>query len=304
MSITFKPKTSVIRPYRREVIAGVGGAGKSTSMGVVSKRPLVIDFDHRWPSDLVDKSDFPEFTETFTGLKALCNDILAADSLPNDRIIVDTATKVIEVIEQHALETDCKGSKENFNAYSHGQKYVQQYFKEFLDLIDQIQAKHKITVTFICHSKLKDQRNPTGEAYQKNCLDLTDKVSDRLKQWADYIGYIWFEVSVDAKARRAIGENVRFISFNENPAYEAKNSSPFTLPEKIEFDKEGAWAEVLFGSTQPLLKELDELLPKLDEGVRKSITEFIEANSVRSYGYAKLKEFVEIGKTKIKKEGK
>lgn len=300
MPISFKPKSSVERKYRREVIAGVGGAGKSTSMGVVSKNPMVIDLDHRWPRDLIAKADFPEFDETFTGLKGLLNDILATEKLSNDRIIVDTATKVVEVIEAHALENDCKGSKENFNAYSHGQKYVQQYFKEFLDLVDQIQAKHQITVTFICHSKLKDQRNPTGEAYQKNCLDLTDKVSDRLKQWADYIGYIWFEVAVDAKARRAIGDTIRYISFTENPAYEAKNSSPFELPEKIEFDKEGVWAEVLFGSTQALLSELDAMLASMPEPARKAVEDSIAKNGVRSWGYDKLKEFVEIGKAKQK----
>ncbi len=301
MAIVFKPKNTVIRDYRREVIGGVGGAGKSTSMGVVSNRPLIVDLDHRWPRDLVEKADFPEFEESYKGLKALFSDLLNESSLPNDRIVIDTATKLVEVIEAHALENDCKGSKELFNAYSHGQKYVGQYFKEFLDLVDQVQAKHHVTITFICHSKLKDQKNPTGEAYQKNCLDLTDKVADKLKQWADYIGYIWFDVAVDNKSRRAIGDSTRYISFTENPAYEAKNSSPFSIPEKLEFDKEGTWAQVMFGGTQELLVELETVVAQYPEAAQKNLRAFIESDNVRSYGYQKLKDFVETGKTNLKK---
>ncbi len=305
MSITFKAKTAVIRPYRREILSGVGGAGKSTALGVVSKRPMVVDLDHRWPRDLVEKSDFPEFKETYEGLKALCADILSVDSIPNDRIIFDTATKVVELIDEHSLIHDCKGSKEAFNAYAHGQKFSNQYFKEFLDLIDQIQAKHKVTVTFICHSTKKDQRNNGGEVYQKHCLNLTDKIADKLKQWADYIGFVWMEVAVDAKARKSLGDQIRYISFNDNPDFEAKNSSPFVLPDRLEFDKDGAWAEVMFGGTQELLRELDTILAGIqDAAVKKVIVDSIAENGVRSYGYVKLKEFVEAGKAKFQKGGK
>ena len=295
----FKPKQEVYRSYNREVLHGSGGAGKSTGAGTISRKPLVIDFDNRWPSELVEKADFPRFDGTFAGVVALLKDILATEKLSNDRIVIDTVTKLLSRIEEHALAFDCGGNKEKYNAYSFGVKFLRQHFQEVLELVDRIQAKHKITVTFICHTKNKDQRNIDSEVYQKSCLDLPEGISELLKQWADYIGFIWFDVTVDASRKKAIGDAVRAISFSESPSYEAKNSSKYSIPTKIRYDRKGEWAEVVFGQTQALLKELDTLIGKLPVVKQSVIVERINKEGVRSFGVARLEEFIQAGKKAI-----
>lgn len=297
--LPMKNKEEVKRSYRREVVHGIGGVGKSTGLGVVSKNPLVLDFDNRWPSKLVGKADFPKFEQDYTGVLNILNAILNEPSITNDRIVIDTATKLLGVVEDYVLARDCKGEREKYNAYGHGVKFLRQYFKEVLGLIDAIQAKHKVTVTFICHTKLADFKSITSEAYKKATMDLPEGISDLLKQWADYIGYAWSETPVDKIKHTASGDSVRYISFAENPSYDAKNSSDHKIANRIRFDEEGTWAEVVFGQTQPLLKDLDTLLGKCSEEQRKVVEGLIESSGVRSLGVKALSEFIETGKQKL-----
>ena len=298
MAISFKPKNTVKRVYKRVVLGGVGSSGKSTAMGTIAKKPLVIDLDDRWPNDLVDKSDFIKFDENFMGVKRILNDILNEPKIENDWIVLDTATKLMALVEEHVIALDCKGDRDKYNNYGHGLKFVPQYVREILGLIDEIQEKHKVNFCFICHTRVKQFSNPLlAEGYQKNCLDLPDIVSGMLMQWADYVGYAWFSTEVVGK--RAVGDFERFVSFTPGATYEAKNSSPFILPEKIVFDKEGKWANIVFGDTQELLKELTELVARYPEDRRKDIQDNIDRLHVKSFGQAELRSFIDAGKSKL-----
>ncbi len=72
------------------------------------------------------------------------------------------------------------------------------------------------------------------------------------------------------------------------------------MPSKIVYDKEGEWAQVVYGQTQDLLKELDTLVAKLPDGDKKQgIIKAIEDQGVRSLGVDKLKQFIEAGRKAI-----
>jgi hypothetical protein len=301
--LNLKPKTEVKRKYKRFVLLGAGGVGKSTAIATIAKKPLVIDLDGRFPESLVDKSDVLNVEADYQEVLKTLHNLVKEATLPYDWLQIDTATKVMGIVEDFTIQKDCAGSKEKYNAYGHGLKFSPQYFKEILDVVDAIQAKHKIDVAFICHSKVKNFQNPMTEPYTKNVLDLPEAVADKLKQWADYVGYAYFEVDVDKEKRKASGEPRRHISFVESPLYEAKNSSAFKLPKRLLFDKAGEWAEVVFGQTQNLLTELDTLLSNFKEEDYKIIKSHCDEVDVWSFGVERLKSFIEAGKSKLIKKG-
>ncbi len=301
--LTLRPKNEVKRSYKRFVLAGTGGVGKSTGIATIAKKPLAIDFDGRFPEALVDKTDFLSVKADYTEILKTLHGLIAEASLPYDWLQIDTATKLMGIVEEYTIQKDCGGSKEKYNAYGHGLRFSPQYFKEILDLIDGIQVKHGINVAFICHTKVKNFQNPMTESYSKNVLDLPEAVADKLKQWADYVGYAYFDVEVDAAKHKATGEPQRFVSFVESPLYEAKNSSTFSIPKKLAFDKGGKWAEVVFGGTQPLIKELDELIKKFPPDDQKFLAAKCQEVNVWGFGIEELKGFIEAGKAQLKAKG-
>lgn len=301
MSLPLKNKNSVVRKYKRFVLNGVGGIGKSTGVATITKKPLVFDFDGRFPTALVDKADFVEVPNNYMDFVKILHSVLQETSLPYDWIQFDTATKIMSVVEDWTIAKDCNGSKEKYNAYGHGLKFAPQYFKEILDIIDAIQAKHGVNVAFICHSKVRNFQNPLTEAYTKNVLDLPEIVADKLKQWADYVGYAYFDVEVDKEKKKAIGDPERMVSFTESPLYEAKNSSDFKLPKSLKFDKVGKWAEVVFGATQSYIIELEALVTKFPPDFQVALKAEIEKANILGMGIDEIKSFIEAGKEQLKK---
>ncbi len=302
--LTLKPKSEVKRAYKRFVLAGTGGVGKSSAIATIADKPLAMDFDGRFPETLIDKTDFMSVKGEYTEVLKALHSLYAETKLPYDWLQIDTATKLMGIVEEYTIQKDCGGSKEKYNAYGHGLKFSPQYFKEVLDVVDAIQMKHGINVAFICHTKVKNFANPMTESYSKNVLDLPEAVADKLKQWADYIGYAYFEVEVDAAKHKAKGEPHRFISFTESPLYEAKNSSTFSIPAKLSFDKAGKWAQVVFGATQQYIRELEELIGKFPEDQKKFLVAKCQEVNVWGFGVEDLKAFINAGKEQLKAKGK
>ena len=197
MALKLKAKDKVTRNYTRLVLTGIPSIGKSTAMGTIAKKAIIIDLNKRWPKELVGKHDFPELTETYSGVKEVLNAILAEPKLENDWLIIDTATDLLRVIRQHSINVDFKGETHNYMDYSKGDKgFAPNYANEILFLLDKIGEKHGINLGIICHTMAKPQANPMGKDYQKQCLDLPDRVAAAVMQWADVVGFAYNDVLV------------------------------------------------------------------------------------------------------------
>jgi hypothetical protein len=292
-----KNKDAVKRKPVRVVLTGIAGSGKSTAMGTVSKKALILDLDHRWPKSLVDKHDFADLTETFKGTKEYLKAIVDEPKVDNDWLVIDTTTKLMGLVETWTIQMDCKGDREKYNAYGHGLRFAHQYFQEVLDLLDQIQEKHQINVAFICHSKLKDYKNPMGENYVKSVLDLPDIVSDRLLQHVDAVGFVYFDVEVDKEKHKAKGPAKRIVTFNDNVLHVAKNGMPWNLPDKIPFDIEGNWAQLVFQGSYPenreIVTKLEAALDAMPEPQRATIRNRFEEMCFRAMSTEQLKPYLE-----------
>lgn len=285
---------SPVRNYSRFVLAGVGGIGKSTALGTIAKKALVLDLNKRWPKDKVSQHNFLDFAEGYNGFKQALSEVLAEVKLDYDWIVLDTLTDVMRNIRMHVTNTVFGGDAEKYGAYTSGDKnHAPNYMNEVLGMLDKIAEKHNVSIGLICHTVPKEVKNPAGKDYQKQSLDLPERVASAVLQWADYVGYSYFDVEVrqDGLKQKAKSHS-RVLSFNDNPVFDAKNGSAYPLPDKIPFDKEGVWANLVFGK-RPLLNELEALLEQYPEDKIEEVRTNLEKMGYKTLPDASLKGLVE-----------
>ena len=304
MPLKFISNAAMRRDTVRIVYGGVGGAGKSTAAALVAKKALYFDLDHRFPKneELKGKTNFAELEqESLKGVKAYLNDILNEPKIDNDWIVIDTGTKLLAYMEDHITVMEYEGKAEKYHAYGSGTKHLPKHIREVTDLLEKIEAKHKVNIAIICHTGFKPTKNPMGEDYMKNSLDLpTLDATNRLKQWADAVGFIYFEVDVDKEKHKAKGPAKRIITFSESPLHDAKNGLPWALPDKIPFDIEGKWAELVFNGSyaenREMVKQIDALIESYPAGQRSEIRSRFETIGYRTRPSKDLKPYLEAAK--------
>jgi hypothetical protein len=298
--MAFKTKNPQ-RNYSRFVLAGVGGIGKSTALGTIAKKALVLDLNKRWPKDKIAQHSFLDFTETFSGVKEVLNGVLAEPTLDYTWVVVDTVTDLMRYIRMHVTNTVFSGDAEKYGAYSSGDKnHAPNYMHEILNLLDKIAEKFNVSIGLICHTVPKEQKNVHGKDWSKQCLDLPERVSAAILQWSDYVGYGYFDVEVrqEGLKTKARGQS-RVLSFNDSPVYDAKNGGAFPLPDKIPFDKEGKWADLVFGK-RPLVNEMEALIDQFPEEVREKMRDMFDKVGFRTMPDEQLKGLIEEGKKQLK----
>jgi hypothetical protein len=273
-------------------------------MGVIPKKALVIDLNHRWPRHLASKHDFLDFDETYDGLLKVLGEIAREKNTKYDWLVLDTLTDANVMLQNYSIQADFGGLAEKFHSYNAGLKHTPGYMTKLLAALDQVGQSTGMHLGIIAHAANRDVKNPLGKDYAKVCLDLPEKVGAVVMQWADYVGYAHYNVAVltEGLNKRKAGQQQRVIAFADNPAHEGKNGSPYKLPSLIAFDEQGDWSKIAFGETTSLVVEAEELLAKLPEEHRK----LVENLDFASMDVPTLKDFIAQGKQYIttKKEKK
>lgn len=301
MALKMKPTAAMQRKTSRIVLGGVGGTGKSSALATYAKKALYIDLDRRFPKNpaLISKTSFAEMEqESFKGVKGYLNDILNEPKIDNDMVVVDTGTKLLAYMEDHITNTEYDGKSEKYHAYGSGTKHLPKFIREITDLLEKIEAKHQVNVAIICHTKYGPSKNPMGEDFLKNSLDLpTIDAINRLKQWADAVGFVYFDVDVDKEKHKAKGTAKRVITFSESPLHDAKNGLPWALPEKIAFDIDGKWAELVFqgsyAENRELVAQIDALIESYPVPQRNEIRARFETINYRAMPAKELKPYLD-----------
>lgn len=306
--MALKLKTTPQRKTSRLVLGGEGGTGKSSGLASYAKKPLYLDLDKRFPKTpaLLSKTAFVELEqESYKGVKIALNDILNEAKLDYDMVVVDTGTKLLAYMEDYITATEYDGKSEKYHAYGSGTKHLPKFIREITDLLEKIEAKHNVNVAIVCHTKYAPSKNPMGEDFLKNSLDLpTIDTINRVKQWADLVGFVYFEVEVDKDKHKAKGPRKRIVTFNDSPLHDAKNGSPYVLPDKIPFDSEGRWAQLAlegsFPENRELVKQIDAFIDALPSGQRDEVRARFEVIGYRALGAKVLQEYLDGAKTTIK----
>jgi hypothetical protein len=302
--MALKMKTAVQRKTCRLVLGGEGGTGKSSGLAAYAKKALYLDLDKRFPKNpaLLSKTNFAELEqETYKGVKSYLNDILNEAKIDNDMVVVDTGTKLLAYMEDNITAMEYDGKTEKYHAYGSGAKHLPKYIREITDLLEKIEAKHQVHVAIVCHTKYAPSKNPMGEDFLKNSLDLpTVDTINRVKQWADLVGFVYFDVEVDDKKKAKEGSRKRVVTFNDSPLHDAKNGSPFVLPNKIPFDSEGKWAQLAlegsFPENKALVQQIDALIESYPAGQKDEVRSRFEVIGYRSLDSKTLQTYLDAAK--------
>lgn len=152
--------------------------------------------------------------------------------------------------------------------YGRGYKFALEYWKDFLDLVDQLRTKRNMAVVFLAHSTLQKITPPDGDSYDSWTLKLqnSDKTSakDKITEYCDAVLFANWRVALTEedvgfnKTRsRGVGSGERVVHTEKRPAWDAKNR--YDLPAQIHI-KDKDWGDLwaVLSTNIPWFKQFAE----------------------------------------------
>lgn len=159
--------------------------------------------------------------------------------------------------------------------YGKGFKYALDYWREFLELVDQLRTTKNMAVIFLAHSTLQKITPPDGDSYDSWTLKLqnSDKVSakDKITEYCDAVLFANWRVALTEEElgfnktrQRGVGSGERIVYTEKRPAWDAKNR--FDLPAQIHI-KDSNWGDLwsVLANNIPWFRQFDEIEEKKPE---------------------------------------
>lgn len=194
MSEQLNIKKGVVAAHPAIILAGPGGAGKSTVAASSSKKALAFDTEkgtHWLDVDRIDCDTAKVFKEQLANFISVEHDY--------DTVIFDSWDRLCEMIENEIVE-EAKKTKPHIKAigdfeYGAGHTKAAKAHSDLLDWIDRnLRGKYRIIV--VCHVQTTTYKlDPTVEPYQKFTLKMRDKMASRLREWSDFCLFANFDVA-------------------------------------------------------------------------------------------------------------
>lgn len=136
--------------------------------------------------------------------------------------------------------------------YGRGYKLALDYWRDFLDLVEQLRTEKNMAVIFLAHSTLQKITPPDGDSYETWTLKLqnSDKTSakDKITEYCDAVIFANWRVALTEEElgfnktrQRGIGSGERVVHTEKRPAWDAKNR--YDLPAQIHV-KDKDWGDV------------------------------------------------------------
>ncbi len=152
--------------------------------------------------------------------------------------------------------------------YGKGFKYALDYWKDFIELVDELRIKKNMAVIFLAHSTMQKITPPDGDSYDSWTLKLqnSDKTSakDKITEYCDAVLFANWRVALaeeelgfNKTRQRGVGSGERVVYTEKRPAWDAKNR--YSLPAQIHI-KDADWGDLwqVLASNIPWFKQFAE----------------------------------------------
>ena len=226
---------------------GAEGIGKST---FASKFPEPLFIYVEGGTKQLDVARFP----TPATWADLLEEIDAVIEEPDvcRTLVIDTIDRAESLLIAAMLKESGKSSIEDYG-YGKGWTLLQERFlKDFLNRLDRVIAKG-VNVVLLAHAMMRKLESPEDPPYDRWELKVSKKVAPIVKEWADILLFMNYEVMVIEENNRtkAKGQAKRKMHANHRPTYDAKNR--YGLPDDMDLSFEPLRA--IYEGTVPIREE-------------------------------------------------
>jgi hypothetical protein len=233
----------------RHIIHGVEGVGK-TSLAANMPAPVFIQTRGETGLEtLIDSGRLPEVPhwpecQDWDELRGAIVELTEHDH-SYKTLVIDTVNGAERLCHEHVCRRDYGGDwgERGFTGYMRGFEVSLGDWREFLTLLDRLRETRRMGIVGLCHTKVKNFRNPEGPDYDRYQPDMHDKTWSLTHKWADTVLFLNFETFVSndkdpKKKGKATGSQTRLLYTERHAAYDAKNRHG--LPGEIELGGSGA----------------------------------------------------------------
>lgn len=218
---------------RVTVLHGGPGTGKTTW---ASKWPNPLVIQTEKGSEDLDVARTP-LIETYAALGQWLDQLIRADSLDFETVVLDTADWVEPMINRDL-------SNERFDTdFGKGAIETEIRFKRVFDALCHIKDKHDVNVLILSHSQAREITVPEGGSYHQWAPKLSKRANAVLVEGADEILYCTFETIIRTEKgsfnrERGVGVTTgrRVIKLAHDAAYLTKNRLGHEVPKEISMD--------------------------------------------------------------------
>ena len=280
----FEIKKGKIKSAIRLVAYGSEGIGKST---FASQFPDPLFIDVEGGTKQLDIARFPQ-PETWNELLAMVDAVIAEPTICQT-LVIDTIDRAETLLSAQLLAESGVDSIEKYGGgYGKGYTAIQERFnKDLLMRLDRLIAKG-VNVVLLAHAAMRKLESPDDPPYDRWELKVSKKVAPLVKEWADILIFMNYEVMVIEENGRAKakGQAKRRMHANHKPTYDAKNR--YGLPDDMELSFEPL--RKIYEGTVPSRKEKTELnvdtptdIPvegDIQEDIRDVLARRVEENGV------------------------
>lgn len=249
----FEINRGKIKSAIRLVAYGPEGIGKST---FASQFPDPLFIDVEGGTKQLDVARFPQ-PETWKDITDMIDAVIEEPELCGT-LVIDTIDRAESLLTAQLLAEGRVDSIEKYGGgYGKGYTAIQERFnKDLLMRLDRLIAKG-VNVVLLAHAAMRKLESPDDPPYDRWELKVSKKVAPVVKEWADILLFMNYEVMVVEENGRAKakGQAKRRMHANHKPTYDAKNR--YGLPDDMELSFEPL-REVYEGNV-PIRKEKTEL---------------------------------------------
>ena len=217
----------------RICIYGDHGIGKST---LASHFPDPIFISTEDGLDTLDVVSF-ESAESATTVAENIQTLLSGEH-NFKTCVIDSVDWLVEPLIVKSVE-DTYDAKEL--SYGRDKVKVCEEFREMLQGLDYLREHRGMNVVLIAHSAVIKFEDPRTEPFDKYEPKLPKYCNSLLQEWVDALCFAAFDVVIrksdtgfNTTKNRGVSSGDRFLHFQPNPAFAAKNR--FDCPDKIEMN--------------------------------------------------------------------
>lgn len=242
------------------------GFGKTT-FGAYAPSPMILmspgetGYDTLLSAGTVPQCPAEEVRD-WPDLMGWCDSLLA-DPQGIQTLVLDELGGLERLCHNMVCARDYKGDFEAFMSFHKGYEVAVRDWRTFMAKLEQLNARHAITIVVLSHVRKSAYRNPVGQDYDRFSLDVHDKTTGaEMRGWADAILFGRFRTIIEHDKKnstvvgkgKGIGGTDRVIYTERRDAWDAKNR--YRMPFEIDVAKiapEQMWATVwnLITNTQP-----------------------------------------------------